>query len=87
VVGTPKCIIHVPEQTDLTKVTGTNIGAGATREITLDINITNIKYSQTMGTAETGNCATADNTTGGTYTGAAVVTGSVAGAHVGIFLS
>jgi hypothetical protein len=52
----------------------------------LDINITNIKYSQTMGTSETGNCATADNTTGGTWTGTAILTGSVGG-HVGIFLS
>jgi hypothetical protein len=86
-IGTKKCILHIPPQTDLTKVTGTNIGSGTTRELTLDINITNIKYSQTAGTAETGNCATADNTTGGTYTGKAVVTGSVGGAHVGIFLS
>jgi len=86
-VGTKKCIVHVPAQTGLTSGTGTNIGSGTTREITLDINITNIKYSQTAGTAETGNCATADNTTLGTYTGTAIVTGSVGGAHVGIFLS
>jgi len=86
-VGTKKCILHIPAQTDLTKVKGTNIGAGATREITLDISITNIKYSQTAGTAETGNCATADSTTGGTYEGTAIVTGSISGAHVGIFLS
>jgi hypothetical protein len=86
-VGTKKCIKHIPAQTDLTTVTATNIGTGTTREITLDINITNIKYSQTMGTSETGNCATADNTTGGTWTGTAVFTGSVSGVHIGIFLS
>jgi hypothetical protein len=86
-VGTKKCIVHIPAQTGLTSGTGTNIGSGSTREGTGDINITNIKYSQTSGTAETGNCATADNTTGGTYTGTAVFTGSVAGAHVGVFLS
>jgi len=86
-VGTKKCIVHIPAQTDLTAGAGTNIGAGATREGTGDINITNIKYSQTAGTAETGNCATADNTTGGTYTGTATFTGSVGGAHVGVFLS
>jgi hypothetical protein len=95
-VGTKKCIIHVPgvagpepppKNQGLTGGTGTNVGSGTTRELTLDINITNIVYSQTAGTAETGNCATADNTTGGTYTGTAIVTGSVSGAHVGIFLS
>jgi hypothetical protein len=84
-VGTKKCILHIPAQTGLSTVTGTNIGAGTTREGTADINITNIKYSQTAGTAETGNCATADNTTNGTYTGTATFTGSVGGAHVGIF--
>jgi len=86
-VGTKKCILHIPAQTGLTSATGTNIGSGTTREGTGDININNIKYSQTAGTAETGNCATADNTTGGTYTGTAVFTGSVSGTHVGIFLS
>jgi hypothetical protein len=84
-VGTKKCIIHIPPQTDLTNVTGTNIGAGTTREGTADININNIIYSQTAGTAESGNCATADNTTGGSYTGTVIFTGSVGGAHVGIF--
>jgi hypothetical protein len=86
-VGKAKCIVHVPAQTDLTSGTVTKLGSGTTRELTLDINITNIKYSQTMGTAETGNCATADNTTGGTYTGTALVTGFSGATHVGIFLS
>jgi len=86
-IGTKKCIKHIPAQTDLTALTGTNVGSGTTREITLDINITNMKYSQTAGTAETGNCTTADNTTGGIWTGKAIFTGSVTGAHVGIFLS
>jgi hypothetical protein len=86
-VGTKKCIKHIPAQTDLTAVSGTNIGSGTTREITVDLNITNLKYSQTTGMAETGNCTTADNTTGGIYTGDATFTGSVSSAHVGIFLS
>jgi len=85
--GTKKCIIHIPGQNGLANVTGTNIGSGTTKELTLDINITNIKYSQTTGTAETGNCATADSTTNGTWEGDATFTGSVSGAHVGIFLS
>jgi hypothetical protein len=85
--GVPKCVIHIPAQTDRTQVTGTNVGSGTTRELTLDININNIKYSKTSGSAETGNCKTADNTTGGEYIGKATVTGFSGSAHVGIFLS
>ncbi len=89
-IGTAKCIVHVPPQNNLTTSTGTNLtGAGTTKELTLDINITNISYSQTKGTAETGNCETKDNTTGGKYTGKALITGenSTATEHIGIFLS
>ena len=82
-----KCIKHIPAQTDLTTITGTNIGSGTTKEVTLDINITNMKYSQTMGTSETGNCATADNTTGGSYTETSSFRGSNSGFHYGLFLS
>jgi hypothetical protein len=86
--GTKKCIVHIRGQNDLTNATGTNIGgSGTTRELTVDINITNVAYSQTAGTAETGNCATADSTTGGTWEGDATFTGSVSSSHVGIFLS
>jgi hypothetical protein len=84
--GTPKCILHIPGQLGLTSLSVTNIGAGATREITVSSNINNISYSQTKGTAETGNCATADKTTGGTYEGKATLTASLSG-HIGIFLS
>ena len=88
-IGTAKCIVHVPAQTGLTSGTAANVGTTTTREITLTIAINNIKYNQTAGTAETGNCATADNTTGGTYNGKALVTGENAAgtAHLGIFLS
>jgi len=86
-VGTKKCIKHIPAQTDLTTITGTNIGSGTTKEVTLDINISNMKYSQTAGTSETGNCATADNTTGGTYTETSTFKGSNNGFHYGLFLS
>ena len=87
-IGTAKCVIHIPPQTGLTKVSGRNVGSGIGRELTLDININNIKYSQTAGKAETGNCATADSTTGGTYTGEDTFKGShPLEGQVGIFLS
>ncbi len=88
-VGTPKCIVHIPAQTGLASISYSNLGSTTTREITASLNITNLKYSQTAGTAETGNCATADNTTGGTYVGSALFTGENAAgtAHIGIFVS
>jgi hypothetical protein len=86
-VGTKKCIVHVAGQADLTNATVTNVGTSTTKELTLDINITNINYSQTAGMAETGNCKAAEDTTGGTYTGDATFTGSIGGVHVGIFAS
>jgi len=88
-VGTAKCIIHVPPQTGLGPGSAANAGAGTTREVTVSLNITNIKYSQTAGTAETGNCATADSTTGGTYTGSILFTAKnlAETSHIGIFLS
>jgi hypothetical protein len=89
-VGTKKCIVHVPPQTGLTTGTGTNVGsAGPTSEITLSLALTGLKYSQTAGTAESGNCLTADNTTTGTYTGKALITGEDenTGAHIGLLLS
>jgi hypothetical protein len=84
--GKPKCIIHIPPQSNLGTVTWTNIGAGTTREMTLDLNITGLKFDQTAGTAESLNCATADNTTG-TFIGKIRLTGMVSTVHVGVFLS
>ncbi len=88
-VGTPKCIIHYPPQTGLAPLSYVNVGSTTTREITATLNITNMKYSQTAGTSETGNCATADNQTGGTYVGKVLLTGENAAgsAHIGIFLT
>lgn len=48
--GVTKCTIHVPPQTGLGTVTYTNIGSGTTREITMDVNLTKIKYTHTAGT-------------------------------------
>ncbi len=85
---TPKCIIHIPPQSNLGAVTWTNIGAGTTRELTVNLNITGFKFHQTAGTAESLNCATADNTTG-TFVGKIRLTGESDGGpgHIGIFVS
>jgi len=91
--GTAKCIVHVPAQTGLGTATFKNVGAamGSTREVTVEVHLTGIKYSQTAGTAETGNCTTADNTVNGTYKGKALVTGeedkATSPAHIGIFIA
>ena len=85
--ATAKCIVHVPPQTGLGTATYTAAGTAnsQTEEITLDIGITGIRYSQTEGSG-LGKCPTADNETTGTYTGKALATGeNLAGtAHVGI---
>ncbi len=88
-LGTAKCIIHIPAQFGLgVWFSGINVGSGTTREVTLKLSYNALSYSQTAGTAETGNCATADKTFGGTYEGRALLTGENAAgtAHVGIFL-
>ena len=88
-LGTAKCIVHIPAQFGLgVGFSGANVGSGATREVTLKLSYNALRYSQTAGTAETGNCATADKTIGGTYEGRALLTGENAAgtAHVGIFL-
>lgn len=92
--GTTKCIIHVPPQTGLTHVNWTNV-AGPPKEITGDIEITNLKYSHT-GTAPPspavgtglGACTTG-SATNGKYTGKAKVIGEEDSnfTRVGIFFS
>jgi len=91
-LGTPKCTVHIPAQTGLESVAVTNLGSGSTREVTVSFGVggglTSLKYSQTSGTAETGNCATADNTTSGTQTAALLLTAENASFnHSGIFAS
>ena len=87
--GTTKCTMHVPAQSSLATVTYKNVGSLTTREIELEFNITNIKYSHTEGTG-LGKCATGSATTG-SYVGKALLTGEEDKAlepkHVGIFLS
>ncbi len=72
--GVVKCTVHIPPQKGLGPVKFTNLGATTTREVTIDINVTNLKYSDTAGTGA-GACATADNKANGKYTGKVLLTG------------
>ncbi len=84
--GVPKCTIHIPSQNDRRQVTFTNTGAGATREITIDLNAGGIKYTHTAGVGP-GACAFggAEN---GFLAGPITLTGEKAGGeHVGVFTS
>ena len=84
-----KCIIHIKPQTDLTTITYTNSGVpgGNTREITLDLNITNIAYSHTKVGEGIGSCTSGTGTTG-SLTGKVEVTGEEDSGpnHVGIWV-
>jgi hypothetical protein len=85
---TDKCIVRVKAQSDLTgTVTYSNIGAGATREVTIKAAITGIDYAHTKGSGIAA-CTTGTSTTG-TLDATAVVTGDVPGGsvHRGVFLS
>jgi hypothetical protein len=82
------CTVTIGSQTGLKKVTYTNVGAGTTREVTVDVNLTGIKYEEhNKGIFPT--CANNTvATTNGTYVGAGLVTGENPGtkAHHGIFV-
>ena len=87
-LGTTKCIVHVPEQ-EITGITYTNIGAGATREVTIDMNANSITYTHTSGTG-LGACTGAGTTVqhDGTFVGKEVVTGETdpGTTHTGVFV-
>ncbi len=84
-VTAPGCTVTVKPQTGLSKVTYTNVGAGATREVTVDVNINNLQYEEHRPLF--GICSTNTvPTTGGTYVGAGLVTGSSGVNHTGIFV-
>lgn len=87
IAGTTRCTLHIPPQVGLGPLLYTNVGEGATREITVDVNINNLKYTHTKGTG-LGSCTTGSGTTG-TFTAKTTWTGEVhgGGAHRGIFLS
>jgi hypothetical protein len=86
--GTTKCVIHVPAQTGLTHVNWTNV-AGPPKDVTADIEITNLKYTHTALGTGLGAC-TGGSASNGKYVGKATVTGEEDGspfAAVGIFFS
>lgn len=88
-VGTAKCIVHIPPKVGLGTITYSKVGAGTTEEVTGVINIAGIGYSQTAGEG-LGKCASALNTTNGTYVGKAIFTGENDSAtfvkHIGLTL-
>jgi hypothetical protein len=63
--GTLKCTIHVPQQDGLNDVTFTNGVSGGVKDITVDLNLTAVKYTQTAGTG-VGACANLSATQNGT---------------------
>ena len=74
-LGTLKCTVHIPPQNGLSPIKFTNVGAKETRELTIDVNVTNLKYSDTAtGATGFGACATADGKTG-EYIGKILLTG------------
>jgi hypothetical protein len=85
-VTAPGCEITVGSQTGLSSATFTNVGAGTTREITIDVGLAGIKYEEhNKGFFPTCKFNTVA-TTNGTYNGAALVTGENSeGKHVGIW--
>jgi hypothetical protein len=84
--GTAKCTMHVKPQTGLSEVIFKNIGAGATRELTAEVNLKNIHYTHTQGTG-LGTCSSGTGTNG-TLSSKLKFTGETGGgAHIGLFLS
>jgi hypothetical protein len=87
ITGGTKCTLHIPAQTGIGPIVYRTIGVGATRELTIDFSgATNVKYSQTPGTAAE-KCESI-TTSAGQFTGSATVTGENGkGAHVGLSVS
>jgi len=84
--ATVKCTVHVKSQTDIGgTVKYINIGAGATREVTLEANLSGVDYTHTAGTG-VGACTSGSSTTG-TLVAKGVVTGENGSGHVGVFLT
>jgi hypothetical protein len=86
-IKAPGCTVTIGSQSSVGAIQYTNIGTTTTREVTMDFNILNIKYEEHRPFF--GICSTNTMpTTGGTYSGAAVVTGEnpVTTAHRGFFV-
>lgn len=83
--GTVKCVVDIPPQLPLGSATYSNIGAGATREITISTSLSALSYSEEAGTGLGACKSTAINPTNGTYSGKVVMTGYSGGSHRGIW--
>jgi len=85
-VTAPLCTVTVGAQNNVPgTITYTNVGAGATREITVDVNLTGLTYEEhrpLFGICENNTVLTHD----GTYVGAGLVTGTNGGTHSGVFV-
>ena len=88
-VTAPGCEVTIGEQTPTGgKITFTNLGSGATREITVDVALTGTHYIEDE-IAGLPNCTSAGTTTSnGTYKGAWLVTGETPGTttHTGVWV-
>jgi hypothetical protein len=84
--GTLKCLIDIPEQT-IGGIKYTNVGAGKTREITVDYTTMGLTYKETAGTG-IGACSTSMLQNTGTFTGKDTITGqnNAGTEHIGIFV-
>ena len=88
--GTTKCTEHIKAQSDVAgTVTYSNIGVGATREITVSSALSGIDYAHTAGTG-IGKC-TAGSGVNGTLNAKVILTGENDGPvfteHIGVFMS
>jgi hypothetical protein len=83
--GVTKCTIHVPSQSNLGTVTYKNIGTGTTREITIELNISGLKYAHTAGSGLF--ACTSGAAENGTFKTMISVKGESGGKHVGVFTS
>lgn len=83
--GTPKCKVTFVPQTGINGISYTNIGAGSTRELTIDMRSNNIRYVEHAGTGFNA-CTSSTEQTNGGYDGQTVVTGETAlGKHLGVW--
>lgn len=82
-LGVTKCTVDIPEQEELGQVTLSE--EGSPTKIRADISLTGIEYDQTAGSGFLA-CATAENTTNGTYEGSIAIKGSVGEAGVNLSL-
>jgi hypothetical protein len=81
-VTAPSCTVTVPAQTGLKGVTYTNEGKGTGRTVTVNSNVTGIKYEEHGSACEN----ETELTKNGTYTGSVKVSGKVGSEAVGIWV-